>query len=367
MGRPAILCQKHKAWINALIIVPFIQGTNKSYTVKVRTLFVLLAVLVICPLMTAQVIIDQPVPGAVNQIKPETARQNIRPQNPAVPVGDKSPTPLPAQWVPLHIQDFETTMAPWTHSNGQAFPFGWGRQAATIHPGWAPPNPGSWCLWIDSDATGEIGTSDFAVSPPITATGYYPLRVRWGIGYDDFYNPGVDYCQMQYRIHTSGTWCSWAAGRTYQTDALKQDSIDITGPCDSVQLRFFYTDGDVMPCAWAAIDNVDVFGSYTGVEGQPAEPAAPEAVSLSQICPNPFRQSTIISYQHPRAGQVSLKVYNIAGQLVRTLVNGTRPAGAQQARWDGRDDRDRKIAAGVYVCRLDAEGTNATRKLVHVK
>ncbi len=275
--------------------------------------------------------------------------------------------PLPAQWVPLHVQDFETSAAPWTHANGQAFPYGWDRQSSAIHPGWAPPGAGGWCLWIDSDATGEIGTSDFAMSPPIATTGYQPLRVRWGIGYDDFYNPGVDYCQMQYRINADSAWGNWTAGKTYQTDAVGQDSIDIAGLCDSIQLRFYYTDGEVMPCAWAAIDNVVVSGTVTGVAGRPDEPVAPEAIALTAASPNPFRRSTTLCYQLPGTGHVDLVIYSITGQLVRTLCNERQGAGTHTMRWDGRDRRGREIAAGVYICRIEAGGASAAIKLAHIK
>ncbi len=88
---------------------------------------------------------------------------------------------------------------------------------------------------------------------------------------------------------------------------------------------------------------------------------------LRQARPNPFAAAAVIGYQLPSAGRVSLKVYNVAGQLVRTLVDGERPAGAHQARWDGNDDRGRPVGAGVYQCRLAAGQRRMTKSLIRIK
>jgi hypothetical protein len=84
---------------------------------------------------------------------------------------------------------------------------------------------------------------------------------------------------------------------------------------------------------------------------------------LQQNSPNPFKGSTAISYNVPASGNVTLKVYNIAGQVVKTLVNGQQPAGAQQVAWDGKDEGGRKASAGVYVYQLNANGQTQTKRL----
>ena len=88
---------------------------------------------------------------------------------------------------------------------------------------------------------------------------------------------------------------------------------------------------------------------------------------LAQNSPNPFKGSTAISYNVPASGNVTLKVYNIAGQVVKTLVNGQQPAGAQQVAWDGKDEGGRKVSAGVYVYRLNADGQTQTKRLTILK
>jgi spore germination protein YaaH len=86
--------------------------------------------------------------------------------------------------------------------------------------------------------------------------------------------------------------------------------------------------------------------------------------SLFQNQPNPFRQMTNIRYQIPRSGQVSLKIYNSAGQLVRVLDDGYQMAGEHSVTWDGRNDRSMTAARGVYFCRLEAGGKVMLKKIM---
>ena len=65
--------------------------------------------------------------------------------------------------------------------------------------------------------------------------------------------------------------------------------------------------------------------------------------------PNPFNPSTTIKYSMPRDGHLKLCVYNVRGQLVKTLIDGVRPAGADQAvAWDGTDHLGNAAASGLY-------------------
>jgi hypothetical protein len=93
----------------------------------------------------------------------------------------------------------------------------------------------------------------------------------------------------------------------------------------------------------------------------------PLSFDLNQTYPNPFAQSITVNYQLAAAGQVSLKVYNVAGQLVRTLTEGTVLPGYYSQTWNGRDNRGRKIASGIYIMRLVSGGQERTRKLVKIK
>jgi len=93
----------------------------------------------------------------------------------------------------------------------------------------------------------------------------------------------------------------------------------------------------------------------------------PTTFALGQNYPNPFNPETVIEFALPTAGDVSLSVYNVAGQLVKTLINGNMRAGYHQIRWDGRDASDRDVSSGVYFYKLDTNGFSETRKMLLVK
>lgn len=93
-----------------------------------------------------------------------------------------------------------------------------------------------------------------------------------------------------------------------------------------------------------------------------------ETYRLHQNMPNPFNPTTTIRFDTPfGGGRVALRVYDTAGRLVRTLVDGFEPGGVRFVDWDGRDQAGKIVASGVYFCRLDGPGFSESRKLVFLK
>jgi len=82
--------------------------------------------------------------------------------------------------------------------------------------------------------------------------------------------------------------------------------------------------------------------------------ARPFQFSLSQNAPNPFNPTTTIRFSVPQGGPVSLTIWTASGQIVRTLVDGMREGGTHEVAWDGTDAAGRRVASGVYLCRLEA-------------
>jgi hypothetical protein len=97
----------------------------------------------------------------------------------------------------------------------------------------------------------------------------------------------------------------------------------------------------------------------TGVE---TESETRLAFALLQNSPNPFLAGTSIGYVMPEEGRVTLRVFDVSGRLVRTLVHGTVPAGRNTAVWDGRDGDGRSLASGVYFYRLETADRTLTKK-----
>jgi FlgD Ig-like domain len=89
--------------------------------------------------------------------------------------------------------------------------------------------------------------------------------------------------------------------------------------------------------------------------------------NLFQNAPNPWVRGTRFAYILPHEAQVVLRIYNPAGQLVRTLVSGKESAGYRQVDWDGRDDFGRMVPSGVYFYRLQAGAFSDTKKMVVIR
>ena len=109
------------------------------------------------------------------------------------------------------------------------------------------------------------------------------------------------------------------------------------------------------------------FGSEPWVAIDDPVLSVPDQLVLMQNYPNPFNPSTTISYILPEASEITLSVYNLKGQLVRTLVEGLKPSGLHQVVWDGKDKLNRQAASGVYFIRLQSGKTSKTRKMLLMK
>ncbi len=94
----------------------------------------------------------------------------------------------------------------------------------------------------------------------------------------------------------------------------------------------------------------------------------PAAVFSARSFPNPFNPSTKIEYSLPRDGRLSIKVYNVRGELVRTLLDAPMKATPKAAvTWTGDDDRGRQVASGVYFCQVKSADGEILNKVTLVK
>jgi hypothetical protein len=98
-------------------------------------------------------------------------------------------------------------------------------------------------------------------------------------------------------------------------------------------------------------------GTEEAVESKPAH------FNLDQNYPNPFNPETVIKFSLPQDSRVSLKVYNILGQVVNTLVDETLPAGNHSVSWNGKNERGTDVASGVYFYRIKADNYESIMKM----
>jgi hypothetical protein len=95
--------------------------------------------------------------------------------------------------------------------------------------------------------------------------------------------------------------------------------------------------------------------------------ALPTEFALENNYPNPFNPTTTIKYQLPQDVRVSVTIYNIQGQVVRTLVNEDQKAGFYTIQWDGRSEAGTQVATGIYIYRINAGSFVTAKKMVMMK
>ncbi|MBL7961350.1 T9SS type A sorting domain-containing protein [bacterium] len=109
-------------------------------------------------------------------------------------------------------------------------------------------------------------------------------------------------------------------------------------------------------------------GGGGGLEKRNGEASViPDQFELSQNYPNPFNPSTTISFGIPEPSNVTLMIYNIQGQEVRTVFGNFLDAGYYDAVWDGKDDAGSQVSSGIYIYRLQAGKFTESKKMTLVK
>jgi len=109
------------------------------------------------------------------------------------------------------------------------------------------------------------------------------------------------------------------------------------------------------------ITDVDQVTPETSDRGMPSDPF------LEQNYPNPFNPETTISYRIPDKARVVIKIFNLKGELVRTLVDEIKSTGFYSIGWDGKDDKDRLVPSGIYYYQLKSRDLLRTNKMLFLK
>ncbi|MCK4404429.1 MAG: T9SS type A sorting domain-containing protein [candidate division Zixibacteria bacterium] len=104
---------------------------------------------------------------------------------------------------------------------------------------------------------------------------------------------------------------------------------------------------------------------FTDVEESEIE--VPKSFHLSQNQPNPFNLCTIIEYSLKKTSHVSLKIYNVRGEVVRTVVDQKQKPGIHQMIWDGKNQKGKEVASGIYLYKLTADDRSETKKMILLK
>jgi hypothetical protein len=264
-----------------------------------------------------------------------------------------------------------------------------------VYKGFTAANSGSVYLSFMINVSAAL-TGDYliALSPSASQTNYYArLHIKssgsgfsFGINKSNEVSGGSLYGNTVYNLNTTyfavlkytfaGTTADslndpinlyvFASGSSIATEpstgeisayvnTTKNDAVDLA----YVTLR----QGTATSAPTLVIDGIRVSRSWasilTGVES--GENVLPSQVSLSQNYPNPFNPSTTISYQLPKASNVTLLIFNALGQRVATLVEGGQKAGFHKVQWNA------SVPSGIYFYRLQAGQYMETRAMTLLK
>lgn len=184
-------------------------------------------------------------------------------------------------------------------------------------------------------------TQDDTLSMHLSGDGESWVKV-WALTGDDWNDPNYTHHKVYFR------------------------SEDLGESPELLQVRFEAEDNENNGVTEAALDDilVRIGVDWADVQDEPADRLSFQAAPAS---PSVFARSTAIRFAIPASEHVALKIYDVSGRNVRTLVDKSLEAGNYQMSWDGRDERGEQAPAGLYYYKLSAGPNEATRKLVYVR
>ncbi|MEE8149921.1 MAG: FlgD immunoglobulin-like domain containing protein, partial [candidate division Zixibacteria bacterium] len=150
------------------------------------------------------------------------------------------------------------------------------------------------------------------------------------------------------------------------SSSLTIDTIQILPAFGSTEYFFQPVGGSAYKPVWGGPINITPTSVEEVIPGE-----LPSSFQLNQNFPNPFNPSTTISFDLPTRSKVTLKVFNLLGQEVSTLIDKDLPANSYKVEWDGRSESGAPVASGIYFYKLIAEADNnafvETKKMMLLK
>lgn len=162
--------------------------------------------------------------------------------------------------------------------------------------------------------------------------------------------------------YTIGTWYAYDVAQKKVVDSLKWKYMDAT-QTERPRALAFSPDGKIAYIGSFAVGGADLIQKVVlgGSDVKKLE-EMPTQYELSQNYPNPFNPTTTIKFSVPVEGMVSLKVYNVVGEEVETLLDAYKGAGSYEVSFDAS-----KLSSGVYMYTLRTEKMSFTKKMILVK
>ncbi len=293
-------------------------------------------------------------------------------ENPTNHVGNTSRDVRLAVGEPELVQSFPLDEDPgWTISGGlwaYGTPAGAGGQFGGPDPVSGHTGPNVYGYNLDGDYEYDLPEWHLT-SEPVDCSGIAATTIRFWrwLGVEQ---PAFDHAYVRVSNDGSSWTTVWANEAEVADSTWTQVECDISSVADGqpiVYLRWTMgtTDSAWQYCGWN-IDDIEIWGIPSPGTGV-AEGGLPLEAALLANFPNPFNPKTTIVYELPQRTRVDLRIYDVSGRLVRVLEDSEVEPGRHAAEWDGRDGAGRRVASGVYFCRLDAGSVGESRRMVLLK
>ncbi len=226
--------------------------------------------------------------------------------------------------------------------------------------------PQSGSKFITSFASTEGVNDDWLISPAITVgtttvVSFYAKSYTADYGLERFAVKmslgGSEISNFQYSLHQGVEYLEAPTEWTlyhFNVSALTGTTVRFAIQCVSADAFIFM------------VDNFRVDSTDDGVDNEEVEDI-PQVNALAQNYPNPFNPETSIAFSMKEAGRVTVDVYNVKGQKVKTLVDEYRQAGNHSVVWNGRDENNSKVASGVYFYKMRNGKFSSTKKMILMK
>ena len=200
-----------------------------------------------------------------------------------------------------------------------------------------------------------------------TQDGIKDLDSQTKLVLDTYYNVTVLYDGANYDIYINGV----LDNHSIFSGKIMTTSIDLTiGQVVPSNTRHNFKgvldDIRIYDYALSVEEIQNIYNENTLIN-EPQTEQIPSKFSLKQNYPNPFNAQTTIQYQISEPGKVSLKIFDILGKRVRTLVNIEKSAGYYSVTWDSKNDNGSAVTSGIYIYELKSQNFCQRKKLILVK
>lgn len=183
-----------------------------------------------------------------------------------------------------------------------------------------------------------------------------------------------DFGYLELSTNNGNTWSQVGDPFTGINAQWTKSEISLTDFCEpefnDVRIRFHFVSDSTQPYSMFGwfIDDVAIYPYELETSvSHLKEKYLPQKYMLFHNYPNPFNPETKIKYILPQRSKVILKIYNILGKEIRTLIDEVKPSGSFEALWDSKDDAGLKVTSGIYLYRIQAENFTSTRKMILMK